>query len=95
MGLGENVMRRLGLVLLATVSLGLAAPAAVKAAQTTQAAARAPLENIANSYVAALVKHQPAGLPVAATLKATENGMPTTFSRTRNSRGPEASLAAP
>ena len=72
-------MRRFGLALLATLSLGAVAPGAVQAAQTTQAAARAPLENIANAYVAALVKHSPAGLPVAPTLKATENGMPTTL----------------
>ena len=69
-------------VLVAEIALAFCAvwPARVEAKKAPAAEARcdrACLDHVMDEYIAALLKHDPSGLPVAANLKSTENTKPT------------------
>ena len=71
MGLHRTISQFLKGATALALAAGLAGPAAAKAAAPF--CDRACLTGVMQAYLAALVKHSPRGLPVAATLKAGEN----------------------
>jgi hypothetical protein len=63
-------------LVLATAAGANASPARVGLPPAAAGCNRACLKGVLDSYFAALLKHDPAGLPLSSSLKATENGHP-------------------